>query len=64
MSHVQRFLEVHASLSRRYFLRLGVAGSAAIGLSPLLGASAAESKLTAPELAKALAALGSFMTTA
>src|SRR3982751_5908488 len=62
MSDLHRFLENHAALSRRYFLRLGVAGSAAMGLSPLLTAQAAESITKSPELAKAIAALGSFIT--
>jgi DMSO/TMAO reductase YedYZ molybdopterin-dependent catalytic subunit len=67
MPHLRRFLEDHVSLSRRYFLRLGLAGSAAIGLSPLLRADerATATAFTAarsPELEKAIAALDSFMT--
>jgi DMSO/TMAO reductase YedYZ molybdopterin-dependent catalytic subunit len=62
MSDLHRFLENHAALSRRYFLRLGVAGSAAIGLSPLLSVRAGESIAKTPELAKAIAALGPFFT--
>jgi len=62
MSHLHRFLEIHASLSRRYFLRLGVAGTAAIGMSPLLSVRGGESNPKSPELAKAIAALGPFFT--
>ena len=62
MPDIHSFLENHAALSRRYFLRLGVAGSAAIGLSPLLTSQAAESISKSPELAKAIAALGPFFT--
>jgi DMSO/TMAO reductase YedYZ molybdopterin-dependent catalytic subunit len=62
MSEVHDFFENHAALSRRFFLRLGVAGSAAIGLSPLLSASASESIAKCPELAKAIVALGPFFT--
>ena len=62
MPDIHRFLENHAALSRRYFLRLGVAGSAAIGMSPLLSVMAGESIAKSPELAKAIAALGPFFT--
>ncbi|MGI8982221.1 MAG: molybdopterin-dependent oxidoreductase [Pirellulaceae bacterium] len=62
MSDIHRFLENHAALSRRYFLRLGVAGSAAIGMSPLLSVSVGDSISKSPELAKAIAALGPFFT--
>lgn len=62
MSDLHRFLQNHSALSRRYFLRLGVAGSAAIGLSPLLTAQAAEPITNSPAFANAIAALGPFFT--
>lgn len=62
MSDIHRFLENHAALSRRYFLRLGIAGSAAIGMSPLLNVKAGESIAKSPKLAKAIAGLGPFFT--
>ena len=62
MSDLHGFLENHAALSRRFFLRLGIAGSAAIGMSPLLSVRAGESIVKSPELAKAIAALGPFFT--
>lgn len=67
MSPSRRFLGDHAALSRRYFLRVGVAGSAAIGLSPLLradekGAATAATSARSPELERAIAALEPFFT--
>ena len=62
MSDSHRFLLNHAALSRRYFLRLGIAGSTALGISQLLSVRAGESNVKSPELAKAIAALGPFFT--
>ena len=66
MTENQQRLAEHAALSRRYFLGLGAAGSAALGLSPLLAVDekspSAEIKGRAPELEKAIAALDSFFT--
>src|SRR6476659_8155268 len=67
MNELHRFLLDHAGLSRRYFLRLGVVGSAAIGLSPLLRAdekagAAASTVARSPEMEKAIAALEPFFT--
>lgn len=39
MNEPQRFLDEHIDISRRYFLRLGAAGVAAMQLSPLLAAA-------------------------
>ena len=60
MNDLHRFLANHASLSRRYFLRLGVAGSAALGLARLLRAG--DGKQRSPELEKSIAALEPFFT--
>src|SRR5580765_8136146 len=58
MNDLHRFLHEHRRLSRRFFLKLGAAGSAALGWSPLASRAAP----TSPELAKAIAALEPFFT--
>lgn len=58
MELVDQFLKTHRRLARRYFLRLGVAGSTAIGLSPLL----VKADSSSPELAAAIEALEPFFT--
>jgi len=58
MSDLQRFVREHRELTRRYFLRLGVASSALAGLWPQRSNAASP----APELAAAIAALESFFT--
>ena len=57
MSALDRLLSEHRELTRRYFLRLGVTGAAAVGLWPL--DSSAE---PSPELAKVLADLEPYLT--
>ena len=54
----ERFVDEHIELSRRYFLRAGVAGTAALASWPLLAADPA----TNPALAEAIAKLEPFMT--
>ena len=58
MSDLEQFVREHGELTRRYFLRLGVAGSALAGMWPRRSSAAAP----APELAAAIAALESFFT--
>jgi DMSO/TMAO reductase YedYZ molybdopterin-dependent catalytic subunit len=53
------FLSAHHALTRRYFLRLGVAGTAAVGFGSLAAFGA---EPIAPELAKALDALEPYFT--
>ena len=53
MTDVDRLIEEHSELTRRYFLRLGAAGLAAAGLARVSAKAAAP----APELAQALAKL-------
>ena len=50
MSEVHRFLAEHRRLSRRFFLGLGAAGTAALASAPLVG-----SEPNSPELEKAIA---------
>src|SRR5438477_3887431 len=58
MKNADRFLLEHHQLTRRYFLRIGAAGAAALGFWPL----AAGADPMAPELAKALEALEPYFT--
>ena len=58
MNSLPPFLREHDRLTRRYFLRLGAASAAALGLRPL----AALAQEPSPELAEALAKLESFLT--
>jgi len=58
MNDVQRFLARHRMLTRRFFLGLGAAGSAAMATWSLAGRAAAAS----PELDQAIAGLESFFT--
>lgn len=58
MSEIQRFLHEHHQLTRRYFLRVGAVGAAAVSLWPPT-ASGAE---LPPELATELADLESYLT--
>ena len=58
MKEQQRFLEQHRTLTRRYFLRAGAAGSAALGLWPRIS----KSDPPAPELSEAIRALESYFT--
>jgi DMSO/TMAO reductase YedYZ molybdopterin-dependent catalytic subunit len=58
MKNAERFLFEHHRLTRRYFLRLGAAGVAALGFWP--GFAGADSM--APELAKALETLEPYFT--
>ncbi len=53
------FILAHQALTRRYFLRLGLAGAAALGFGPLAAPGADP---VAPELAKALDALEPYFT--
>ncbi|MBI3467369.1 MAG: molybdopterin-dependent oxidoreductase [Planctomycetes bacterium] len=53
-----RFLREHDRLTRRYFLRLGVAGAGAIGLSPI----ASRGDVPEPQLADAIRKLESYLT--
>ena len=55
-----QFLAEHRQLTRRYFVRLGVAGAAAAGLWPLAGSAGAADP--SPELAKAIESLEPFFT--
>lgn len=60
MQDVEHFLVEHQTLSRRYFLRLGSAGAAAVGVWPMLGRGE-----TNPEaLAKAIEGLEPYFTPA
>lgn len=52
-----RFLAEHRDVSRRYFLRLGAAGAAALGLLPIAAAADEKSQAAAPELAEPIANL-------
>ena len=58
MNNAEQFLLDHQKLSRRYFLRIGAAGAAAVGLRRLAVAGEAP----APELAKALETLEPYFT--
>ncbi len=58
MKNAERFLFDHRELTRRYFIRLGVAGAAALGFGRL----AAGADPLAPELAKALESLEPYFT--
>src|SRR5437016_8566993 len=58
MNDAQRFVSEHQVLTRRYFLRLGAAGAAALGLWPF----SARAGPLAPELAKALETLEPYFT--
>jgi DMSO/TMAO reductase YedYZ molybdopterin-dependent catalytic subunit len=58
MNQLQQFLGEHRRLTRRYFVRLGVAGVAVAGGWPLVGRAATQP----PELARAIEALESFFT--
>jgi DMSO/TMAO reductase YedYZ molybdopterin-dependent catalytic subunit len=67
-SELQHFLEEHRHLTRRWFLQLGVAGSAAASLWPVAGRAQPGSpqpggpQHASPELAKALETLEPFFT--
>ena len=62
-SQLAHFLTEHRELSRRYFLRLGAAGTAAASVWPTAAhAEPASSILGRPELAESLAKLESFFT--
>src|SRR5438477_12244061 len=58
MKSAERFLCEHHELTRRYFLRLGVAGTAALGLWP----RSAGADPLAPELVKAIETLEPYFT--
>src|SRR5688572_12177676 len=58
MSELQRFLLEHRRLTRRFFVGLGAAGTAALASWPLAGRADPSN----PELAKAIADLESFFT--
>jgi DMSO/TMAO reductase YedYZ molybdopterin-dependent catalytic subunit len=58
MDHSRRFLDEHQELTRRHFIRMGVAGAAAFGLWP----SAMDAEPLAPELAKAIENLEPYFT--
>jgi DMSO/TMAO reductase YedYZ molybdopterin-dependent catalytic subunit len=58
MRDAEYFLFEHQEMTRRYFLSLGAAGAAALGLWPL----AADAQSFAPELAKALESLEPYFT--
>src|SRR6266849_4275636 len=58
MKNAERFLFDHRELTRRYFIRLGVTGAAALGFGTL----AAGADPLAPELAKALESLEPYFT--
>ena len=58
MALLEEFLGEHAALTRRFFLRAGLAGTAAAAFSPLI----ATSDDAAPELQAALAKLESYLT--
>ncbi len=58
MKNAERFLFDHHELTRRYFIRLGVAGAAALGFGRL----AAGADPLAPELTKALESLEPYFT--
>jgi DMSO/TMAO reductase YedYZ molybdopterin-dependent catalytic subunit len=58
MDDLKRFFVEHESLTRRYFLRLGAVGSAALSFWPLT----ASAEPPAPELAKAIESLEPFFT--
>jgi DMSO/TMAO reductase YedYZ molybdopterin-dependent catalytic subunit len=58
MKNAERFLFEHHRLTRRYFLRLGAAGVAALGVWP----RSAGADSVAPELAKALETLEPYFT--
>src|SRR5262249_17601354 len=57
MNDLERFLREHRTLTRRYFLRLGAAGAAALACPPLAGEGPA-----APELTAALEKLEPYFT--
>ena len=58
MKEAESFLAEHHELTRRYFLRLGATGAAALGLWP----SSATGAATAPPLAKAIESLEPYFT--
>jgi DMSO/TMAO reductase YedYZ molybdopterin-dependent catalytic subunit len=58
MNDVERFLDEHRDLTRRFFLRLGVAGSALAASWPLV----ARGRTPAPELAATLESIESYLT--
>ena len=58
MNTVEQFLDEHHDLTRRYFLRLGAAGAAAVGFWPLV----ARGESPTPELAAAIEKLESYFT--
>src|SRR5437870_5186097 len=58
MKNARTFLSEHQALSRRHFLRLGVAGAAALGFRP----PSAGADPLAPELAKAIETLEPYFT--
>ncbi|HVC99127.1 MAG TPA: molybdopterin-dependent oxidoreductase [Pirellulales bacterium] len=62
MKGFDRFLIDHQASTRRHFLRLGAAGSAALGLLPLAARGEPSALDTAPELADALEKLESYFT--
>ncbi len=58
MIDLERFIAKHELLTRRYFLRMGVAGAAIAGMWPIRG----RSEPTRPELADAIAKLEPYFT--
>jgi DMSO/TMAO reductase YedYZ molybdopterin-dependent catalytic subunit len=58
MQHSDSFLAAHRALTRRHFMRMGAAGSAALGLLT----PAANGDPPAPELAKAIESLEAYIT--
>jgi DMSO/TMAO reductase YedYZ molybdopterin-dependent catalytic subunit len=60
MKNAERFLLEHQELTRRHFIRMGVAGAAVAGLWPLAIGAGADSP--APELARAIENLEPYFT--
>ena len=58
MSELQHFLAEHRRLTRRFFMGLGAAGTAALASLPRMG----QAEPTSPALAKAIADLEPFFT--
>src|SRR6476659_7191981 len=58
MNHSERFLREHQELTRRHFIRLGVAGAAAFGLGP----STMRGGAVAPELQTVIEKLEPYFT--
>src|SRR5437763_8822692 len=58
MKNAESFLLEHQELTRRYFIRMGATGAAALGLWP----ASIRGEAPAPELAKAIEALEPYFT--